>query len=118
MINKDKVIYSIGRCISHVPDACRDCAYDEGRLYNECVDMMLRDALVLLKEQETELSFRAAKVITHTATKLDNATCPSCGNVVGEKIRTGTIGQSVVQVQWNYCCFCGQKLDWEYRRSK
>ena len=69
----------------------------------------------LLKEQEAELSFREAKAITHTATKLDDATCPSCGNVVGEKIRAEAIGQSVVQVQWDYCLFCGQKLDWEGR---
>ena len=73
------------------------------------------DALALLKEQETELSYRDAKTITHTATKLDDATCPSCGNVVGEKIRTGAIGQSVVRVRWDYCRFCGQKLDWEGR---
>ena len=71
------------------------------------------DALTLLKEHEAELSYREAKPITHTATKLDDATCPSCGNVVGEKIRTGTIGQPVVQVQWDYCRFCGQKLNWE-----
>lgn len=71
--------------------------------------------VALLKEQEAELSFREAKAITHTATKLDDATCPSCGNVVGEKIRTGAIGQSVVQVRWDYCRFCGQKLDWEGR---
>lgn len=71
--------------------------------------------IALLEEQETELSFRNAKPITHIATKLDDATCPSCGNVVGEKIRTGAIGQSVVQVRWNYCRSCGQKLDWEGR---
>ena len=69
----------------------------------------------LLKEQEAELSYREAKSVTHTATKLDDATCPSCGNVVGEKIRTGAIGQSVMQIRWNYCRFCGQKLDWEGR---
>ena len=76
---------------------------------------MHKAVLALLKEQEAELSFREAKAITHTATKLDDATCPSCGNVVGEKIRIGTVEQSVVQVQWDYCCFCGQKLDWEGR---
>ena len=72
-------------------------------------------AVSMLKEQEAELSYREAKAITHTATKLDDATCPSCGNVVGEKIRTGVIWQSVVQVRWDYCRFCGQKLDWEGR---
>ena len=70
-------------------------------------------AIELLKEQKTELSYRNAKTITHTATKLDDATCPSCGNVVGEKIRIEAIRQSVVQVRWDYCRFCGQKLDWE-----
>ena len=79
------------------------------------IEQMCIDALALLKEQETELSFREPKAITHTATKLDDATCPSCGNVVGEKIKTGAIWQSVVQVQWNYCHFCGQKLDWKGR---
>lgn len=75
----------------------------------------LDDAIELLKEQDAELSYRYAKTTIHTATKLDDATCPSCGNVVGEKIRTGAIGQSVVQVRWDYCRFCGQKLDWEGR---
>ena len=54
MIDREKVKYSIERCISHVPDACRDCAYDAGHPYNECVEMMLNDVLALLKEQETK----------------------------------------------------------------
>ena len=52
MADLGKVIYGIERCICHVPDACRDGAYDAGHPYNECVEMMLRDALELLKEQE------------------------------------------------------------------
>ena len=57
IMDREKVKYSIERCICHVPDACRDCAYDAGHPYNECVEMMLRDALAMLKEQElpTEL---------------------------------------------------------------
>lgn len=51
-MDREKVKYSIERCISHVPDACRDCAYDAGHPYNECVEMMLNDVLTLLKEQE------------------------------------------------------------------
>ncbi len=74
--------------------------------------LIARDALTLLKEQEAELLFRNAKPITHTATKLDDATCPSCGNVVGEKqIWEGR----KIFIQWKYCIFCGQKLDWESR---
>ena len=52
---REKVVYSIERCISHVPDACRDCAYDAGHPYNECVEMMLKDALSLLKAQESRV---------------------------------------------------------------
>ena len=49
---REKVIYSIERCICHVPDACRDCSYDAGHPYNECVETMLKDVLFLLKAQE------------------------------------------------------------------
>ena len=52
MADREKVIDSIERCICHVPDACRECAYDAGHPYNECVEMLLRDALELLKAQE------------------------------------------------------------------
>lgn len=37
MPDREKVIYSIERCIYHVPDACRDCDYDNHK-YNECVE--------------------------------------------------------------------------------
>lgn len=52
MPDLEKVIYSIERCICHVPDACRDCHYDAGHPYNECVELLLRDALEALKSQE------------------------------------------------------------------
>lgn len=55
MAKLEKVIYSIERCICHVPDACRDCAYDAGHPYNECVEMMLKDALSMLKAQEARV---------------------------------------------------------------
>ena len=74
--------------------------------------LVCEDALALLEEQDAELSYREAKPITHTATKLDDATCPSCGNVVGEKqIWDGR----QIFIQWKYCIFCGQKLEWESR---
>jgi hypothetical protein len=49
MADREKVIYALERCICHVPDACRDCAYDAGHPYNECVEMLMKDALELLK---------------------------------------------------------------------
>ena len=106
-MDREKVISTFEKIIS----VCKEDGCD-------FVDLTFEDAeqiLALLKEREEELSYREAKAITHTATKLDDETCPSCGNVVGKKIRTGAIGQSVVQVRWNYCRFCGQKLDWEGR---
>lgn len=114
-MDREKVIKAIDICLGH--GKCDDCGYQIKGGYStmDCRKPMMRDALAMLKEQEVELSYRKAKAITHTATKLDDATCPSCGNVVGEKMRTGAVWQSVVQVRWDYCRFCGQKLDWESR---
>lgn len=52
MADVENVIYAIERCTCHVPDACRDCPYDAGHPYNECVEMLLKNAMELLKEQE------------------------------------------------------------------
>ena len=54
MDKREKVIYSIERCISNVPDACRDCGYDN-ELCPKCFEHLLRDALELLKAQEPKL---------------------------------------------------------------
>lgn len=51
MAELEKVIYSIERCICNVPDACRDCGYDN-EPYTKCFEHLLRDALSLLKAQE------------------------------------------------------------------
>jgi len=113
MPDREKVIKGLELCEIGSGDRCyeTECPY-----YGQgCTESLKNDVIALLKEQKAELSYRKAKAITHTATKLDDATCPSCGNVVGEKIRTGAIGQSVVQVRWDYCRFCGQKIDWEGR---
>ena len=60
MTEREKVIYSLERCICHVPDACRDCAYDAGHPYNECVEMLLKDAMNLLKDGDTVRVTRCA----------------------------------------------------------
>jgi hypothetical protein len=51
MVDRENVIYSIERCICHVPDACRDCGYDN-ETCPKCFEHLLRDALSLLKAQE------------------------------------------------------------------
>ena len=51
MTKLEKVIDSFGRCTCHVPDACRDCAYDD-KPAPDCWQSLERDALELLKERE------------------------------------------------------------------
>lgn len=119
MEDREKVIKGLECCTRYETgkqlNSCLDCPYVEPIGFNQfrCKSQeMKEDALALLKEQEAELSYRDAKKITHNATKLDDATCPSCGNVVGEKqIWEGR----KIFIQWKYCIFCGQKLDWEGR---
>lgn len=57
-----------------------------------------------LKEKDTP------KKITHQATLLKCCTCPSCLNVVDKFEK---FGDTVVRVEFEYCHFCGQKLDWD-----
>ena len=54
MIDRENVIYSIERCICHVPDACQDCGYDNEPC-PKCFEHLLRDAHDLLKAQEQEI---------------------------------------------------------------
>ena len=57
MIDREKVIYDIERCISHVPDACRDCSHYTGTVGFGCMENLMSDALALLKEPDKEKSF-------------------------------------------------------------
>ena len=52
MIDKRQVMYDIERCISHVPDACRDCSKYKGIDGLRCMEELMTDALTLLKEQQ------------------------------------------------------------------
>lgn len=56
MPDREKVIYDIERCICHVPDACRDCSHYGHDAPIGCMEELLADALVLLKEQENYVS--------------------------------------------------------------
>lgn len=51
MIDKRQVMYDIERCISHVPDACRDCSHYTGTVGFGCMENLMSDILALLKEQ-------------------------------------------------------------------
>lgn len=87
MAEPEKVIYSIERCISHVPDACRDCMNWE-HPYPTCQDILLNEAMELLKVQKTgrwiyenddplmiPCSICGYKVFRHNNTPY----CPHCG---------------------------------------
>lgn len=52
MIYKKQVMFDIERCICHVPDACRDCSKYKGVDGFRCMEELMADAYVLLKEQE------------------------------------------------------------------
>ena len=54
MMDKRQVMYDIERCISHVPDACRDCSHYTGTVGFECMENLMSDVLALLKDQEAE----------------------------------------------------------------
>lgn len=101
---REKVVYSIERCISHVPDACRDCAYDAGHPYNECVEMMLKDALALLKAQKpramTWEELSALPFDTPVVIEENNDEC-------GWNVFCGIEEESDV-------CFCGFKATADY----
>lgn len=96
MPDREKVIHAIERCTCHVPDACRDCGYDAGHPYNECVELLLKDALELLKEQEAVTPIKARQGRNEYYSYF---LCPVCKNDI-------TFHQS-------YCEDCGRKMKWE-----
>lgn len=59
---------------------------------------------------KTAVEKQKAKKVTHEATLYKCCTCPNCKNVVDEFKKWG---ESTVRIQYQYCYFCGQKLDWE-----
>lgn len=100
MADREKVIYSIERCICHVPDACRDCGYDNHE-YNECVEKLLRDALELLKKQESEWledSYHGQEYGTTWA-------CRKCGHSIHKPFIWNPYTDG-----YKYCVHCGRKM--------
>ena len=87
MTEREKVIYSIERCICHVPDACSDCAYDAEHPYPECEYTLLQDALELLKDPDRVKVVRCAECICWEAPsaieKRDGSTMGHCRNHYG-----------------------------------
>lgn len=98
-MNREKVIKGLEELSGFLFKEYGKAQAEEASLYYDRF-LTVDNAITLLKEQDAELSYRKAKAITHNATKLDDLTCPSCGNVIG-------------RVRYDYCHYCGQKLDWK-----
>lgn len=122
MPDLEKVIYSIERCICHVPDACRDCAYDAGHPYNECVELLLRDALGLLKAQEADikaLSEKYADLLDRTleAVPPEKRELPyGMYDAVKYEYKCGACGCGLMKNEkWraNFCPTCGTAVKWD-----
>ena len=74
----------------------------EFREFCNCSDLLVQK----LKETEKQLP----KKVTHCATRLSSCTCPTCGNCLDKFIK---FEEKKTRVIYEYCHFCGQKLDWE-----
>ena len=56
------------------------------------------------------------KRLTHEATLYECCTCPNCKNVID---RFEKWGENTVRITYEYCHYCGQKLDWrDYSTEK
>lgn len=87
MADREKVIYSIERCTCNVPDACRDCGYDNVR-WPKCYEHLLLDALSLLKAQEPVKPIMRREM-DDICSCIDNvAYCGKCGAPIGRLKKT------------------------------
>lgn len=98
MPDRDRVIYSIERCICYVPDSCRDCAYDKYE-YPDCVNKMCKDALELLKAQEPVKPY-----VSGNGKGFENAStwwyaCGACNEQI--------------DMHDKFCRHCGKAVKWD-----
>lgn len=99
MTDIENVTYAIERCTCHVPDACRDCPYDAGHPYNECVEMLLKNALKLLKESETAKLPVRPVYYADSPYLYEAFHCGKCGNRIN--------------YHSPYCSNCGKAVKWD-----
>lgn len=101
MIDGRQVTYDIERCVSHVPDACRDCSHYTGTVGFECMEKLMSNALELLKEHEPVLLKNQHKPYGDSlnANAPWISRCPACNKKVEGK-------------QTRFCKYCGQAVKW------
>ena len=101
MTELNTVIHDIGRCICHVPYACKDCSHGKEDRPIDCMENLLRDALELLKEQNKTGKWEE-KIDYMGDTYYD---CSACGE------SWTTIDGTPWQNGMNYCPHCGVKME-------
>ena len=55
MIDTRQVVCDIERCVSHIPDTCKDCSHYYGTIGIGCMEALMEDTLALIKEQEAKI---------------------------------------------------------------
>jgi len=96
-MDRENVVKAICICLGH--GKCNDCPFcfsGKGYTTMNCRDYMLRDALALLKEQES-------KQVNDIAQQMFcfSGVCPSCGKMLNTTCNK------------NFCGECGQAVKWE-----
>ena len=112
-MDREKVIRGLEICTKEIPmsnavhksDFCKECPYYNAKnryCWNQIA--MMRDALALLKEQETTMVIESENMYTG----LPITHCPKCG-VTLDRFWYGRQHEG----QINYCPMCGQAIKWE-----
>ena len=97
-MTRDEIIKGLDECANNRL-SCGDCPYIGTK---ECFNVVIRDALALLKEQEP---------VDPIPTEDDDWICGACNNsvVVTEELDAG----GFVPIRFNYCPNCGQAVKWK-----
>ena len=105
-MDKRQVMYDIERCISHVPDACRDCSHYTGTVGFGCMENLMADTITLLKEQE-------AKTGHWIINEYEYCTCSECGESYFNGCDTSSQAKEYLDngLSYNYCPYCGAKME-------
>jgi hypothetical protein len=99
MADREKVINALGRCESYGYCEDRNCPYYEN---THCLELLRKDALILLKEQEQVAPRKVKRYIEYSDTAVNFIDTYDCGNCGAE-----------LPDNSQYCSACGRKVKWE-----
>ena len=107
MTDRERVKYDIERCISHVPDACRDCSHYWGKKDGDvtaidCMEALLAEAHTLLKEQDP--------VKPHYNARTNWYECGACHYSMTSGMHCSC--ELIPAYKVGYCAKCGRAVMW------